>query len=72
MAVGSFVVPPVERIQLPLVARRSGVQDQNHSGRSPYEQSKFEHRDREEKKAKPMRTGLSACLMSATHIDCRI
>ena len=48
MAVGTYLIPPVERTQMPLVVRRSGVQDHQQQEKSPYEQSKSDQR--EEKK----------------------
>ena len=70
MAVGTYLIPPVERNQLPLVVRRSGVQDHQQQEKSPYEQSKSDQR--EEKKPKEMAKRILSCIMSGSHIDCRI
>ena len=70
MAVGTYLISPVERNQPPLVVRRSGVQDHQQREKSPYEQSKSNHR--EEQKPQEMAKRMLNCIMSGSHIDCRI
>ena len=70
MAVGTYLIPPVERNQLPLVVRRSGVQDHQQQEKSPYEQSNSDQY--KEKKPKEMAKRILTCIMSGSHIDCRI
>ncbi len=71
MAVGTYLIPPVERTQLPLVVRRSGVQDQRQQQKSPYEQ--HSQSEKQEHKREPeMAKRIMTCIMSGSHIDCRV
>ncbi len=70
MAVGNFLVPPVERTQIPLVVRRSGVQDHQQKQNSSYEQSNSDHG--EEKKPHEFQARLMNCIIEANRVDCKI
>lgn len=70
VAVGTYLITPVERTQLPLVVRRSEAQDPRQQQKSPYEQAQPEQRD--EKKPQKINKRTMTCIMSDSHIDCRI
>jgi len=71
VAVGTYLIPPVERTQLPLVVRRSGAQDQRHQQKSPYEQQ-AQSEQREQKRPQEIAKRIMTCIMSGSHIDCRV
>ena len=70
MAVGNFLILPVERIVKPLVARRSGVQDyQQQKEHEQPGQSKSERRNPE----KPKQSSKMICdFLSENRVDCKI
>lgn len=70
MAVGTYLIPPVERTQLPLVVRRSGSQDQQQKQRNPYEQAQSD--GKEDKKGKDFQNRLMKCIVESNRVDCRI
>ena len=70
MAVDNFMVPPVERNHMPLVARRSGVREYQQKDKGQHEHSESNHK--EEKKSKELPSKLFGCLISGNRIDCRV